>query len=345
MKEIRLAKEDEVTRQKEIWQLCFGDPEEYRELFFCEGYKADNSLVLLIDEILVARLTIIAVELAAPFRNEIKSYQGAMLYGVATHPDYQRQGLARELMTFTNQYLQRMGLEFSIVVPAEPSLFEYYRKLGYREAFSIREISLTREMIENLVVERDEARERDELFLAASPADYNYLRNTLLQGKLALLYQEEDIAYQQKISQMTGADLYILDCGAEKACLVAERMSATKLMIKELLGGFESLEARRDTMESVSHEKLRNFRESRNFGSPAVLSLALQKLATLPEYENVQEFLIRTPVWQSGLGVGKVTGVCLGGEIVRPFGMLAPLSQALTEIFSASEGYLGLAFD
>lgn len=298
MKEIRLAKEGEIVQQKEIWQLCFGDPEQYLNLFFQERYKDADTIVLLVDGALAARLTIMPVELGT---SAGKSYQGAMLYGVATHPAYQRQGLARDLLDYTNCYLQSKGFEFSLVVPAQEWLFKFYQRLGYQKTFYLREATLTWSMINNLSAEGNKEGELN----TTSPAAYNSLRNLLLKDSLSISYRLEDIAYQEKLAKLSGAALYAMESGKEKACLSVERIAAEKIIVKELIGSGE------------------------------ILNKAIKQLVKLEAFADAREFIVRTPLH---------LGLAWGGA-VRPFGLMHKLSQAVPEISAEKPGYLGLAFD
>jgi len=234
MIQIRQARQWEVERQKEIWRLCFGDEDSYINSFYAEQYKAEDTLLLLDDSEIAAMLTIIQVDLVDP-RGE--NYRAAMLYAIATHPHYRSKGLASQLIDYTNKYLEANKTAISLLVPAEQTLFEFYYKLSYREGFYLKEVSIVRTFLAQLPASQFG---RSKLF-AISPAEYNRRRKEQLKGCYYLSYNDEEITYQQKLSRMSGADIYALDVAAERGCLVVERISAEKVLIKELLISEENL--------------------------------------------------------------------------------------------------------
>ncbi|MGI6066379.1 MAG: GNAT family N-acetyltransferase [Bacillota bacterium] len=228
--EVRLAGKDEgeVIRQKEIWKLCFGDSDSFIDFFFEHKYKEDETVLLLHDGEVNARLTMLPVQIVAARRH---SFNTAMLYGIATHPDYQGRGLATRMMSFTHQYLKEKNNAFSVLVPAEKHLFDFYRKQGYEEGFYIREALLTRAKIERLPTDKNVRC----IIKGTAPKDYNQIRNKLLSGKLYIAYRDKEISYQKKISQQSGADIFLIEIENARGCAAIERISPGKVVIKEIL--------------------------------------------------------------------------------------------------------------
>lgn len=227
MSEIRLAKRGETSWQKEIWKRCFGDPDSYIDFYYANRYREDETVVLLHEGEISAMLTRIPVKTVIP---DSRSFETAMLYAIATHPKYQNRGFAARLIDFSGQYLGAAKSELSILVPAKVRLFDYYRKLGFQDGFYIRENLLTRERIESLPIHKGHC-----VISSAAPEEYNRRRNKQLNGRLFVSYHDEDIAYQKKLSQLSGTDIYGVDIGNIQGCLAVERMTTDKLLIKELL--------------------------------------------------------------------------------------------------------------
>lgn len=226
MCEFRLAQKSETAQQKEIWKLCFGDPDSYINFYYAKRYKEDETALMFQHEEIAAMLTMIPVRTVFPNQ---RSYSTAMLYAIATHPKYQRRGFAAQLMEFSNQYLRGRENEFSVLVPANKELFDYYTKQGYQEGFYIREALLTLDRVNSLPSNESQ----DCRISPISPQEYNYRRNKQLGGQLFIAYGDEDIAYQKKLSQQTGADIYAVDIENIQGCLTVERISAEKVFIKE----------------------------------------------------------------------------------------------------------------
>ncbi|WP_088227649.1 GNAT family N-acetyltransferase [Desulfosporosinus sp. FKB] len=228
MHKMRLAEIGEEQQQKEIWKLCFGDPERYINFFFTNRYKADETAVMLDDREILAMLTMMPVKTAI---SDHHSYNTAMLYAIATAPEYQNQGLASKLIDYSCQYLKPCKAEVFVLVPANLKLFDFYRKLGFRNGFYIKETQLNYSSVDTLPVYQ----QGECLIYPITPEDYNRRRNHQLQGSFYISYCDEDIVYQKKLSQLSGADIYALDIGEIEGCLAVERLSPVKVIIKEIL--------------------------------------------------------------------------------------------------------------
>ncbi len=228
MVEVRLAQQGETVRQKEIWKLCFGDSDRYIDFYYANRYKETETVLLLADQEIVSMLTMLPIKIASSTQHIFNS---TMLYAIATHPKYQNRGIATQLMDFTNRYLKENEKTYSVLVPSDKQLFDFYRQQGYKDAFFIREVLFTQEMIESL-----ETCEKSHCIISKiSPEYYNQRRNKQLGGRLHVAYTNDDIAYQQQLSQMSGADIYSLEIDETQGCVAMERLNSDKIFIKELL--------------------------------------------------------------------------------------------------------------
>lgn len=284
MKEMRIAIESDVIRLKEIWKLCFGDPDAFIDFYFAERFKAEHTSVYLQDEVIAAMLTMIPVQWVGGVEEE-KRIKGSMLYAIATHPDYQHQGIARSLMNWALSYLRDHQVDLCVLVPAEAHLFSFYVKQGYQEGFTIRETVLSRDEIKALpeTAETNQSGQAGKLsceILTTTPQAYNRIRNQLLRGTAYIAYGEEEIAYQKKVSQLSGGDIYEFNMNGGRGCAALEWLNKDKVLVKELL---------------------------------LPEQLIPQGLKALARSMEAQEFIVRTPAdW----------GKALGGQ-VRPFGMMS----------------------
>lgn len=243
MKEIRLSLWSDVERLKVIWKLCFGDSDSFIELYYSQRYKPEQVAVYLQDGVIAAMLTMIPVQLIENDKEE-KCSKGSMLYAIATHPEYQHRGIATELMNWTAGYLRDQEIELCVLVPAEAHLFDFYVRQGYQVGFTLQEVVLSKEELNALleILEEEEepkcGREAKPDFcqvLAATPQEYNRIRSQLLRGTTYIIYEEEEIAYQKKISRLSGADIYEISACGVQGCAAIERLSEERVLIKEFL--------------------------------------------------------------------------------------------------------------
>lgn len=228
MFEVRFAKKGEIVRQKEIWKLCFGDHDEYIDCYYANRYKEDETVLLLDDGEISAMLTMIPVHTVTPNNCRINT---VMLYAVATDPKKQNRGFATYLMNFCDQYLKANNQDLSILVPAAEQLFNYYSKRGYQNGFYIREIRLTRDMVDSLPIHKSCKYKISSLIAE----EYNQLRNKQLSGRFYIAYEDEDIDYQKRLSMQSGADIYGIGYENIQGCAAIERISSDKVLIKEIL--------------------------------------------------------------------------------------------------------------
>ncbi len=314
MKEMRPALWSDMERLKAIWKLCFGDGDSFIDFYFARRFQPEQVAVYLVDQVITAMLTMIPIQYVDGPEGE-KTRQGAMLYAIATHPDFQRRGMASELMEWALAYLGSRQIELCVLVPAEEKLFGFYERQGYQAGFTLREAVLNRDEIRVMgeppytKSPYTNMEETPDLAVAAAlPQTYNSIRNQLLRGTPYIAYGEEEVAYQKQVSRLSGADLYELSSGEVLGCAAVECLTEDKVLVKELLV------------------------------PEALIAQGLKALAqTIP----AQEFIIRTPApWGQGIG----------GQI-RSFGMLKRTSSRESgptnqeDSLPGGGAYLGLAFD
>ncbi len=232
MYEIRQAKSGEAASQKEIWKLCFGDRDKYIDFYYANRYKEEETLLLLYQGKLITMLTMIPATTVMP---DNQSMETVIIYAMATHPDYQKRGFATKIIKYCHEYLEANNINNTVLVPQHNSLFNFYQQYGYQETFYIQETSWTAEAVLEML---DELKGGPPSSCTIKPCDsveYNLRRNELLQGRLYIAYQDEDISYQKKLSQFSGADIYLVDGDGIQGCAVIERTPSGNILIKELL--------------------------------------------------------------------------------------------------------------
>lgn len=227
MREIRPAVKGEVTQQKEIWKLCFGDSDEYVDFFYSYLYKEEDTMLLLENGKICGMLTLLPIKI----HNGQEILNSVMLYAIATHPQYQNRGFATGLMDYTYQYIREKNIFCAVLVPANQQLFDFYYQKGYQDGFYITESVLTKRRIENLTTDVTYP-----YFIAPIISEeYNRRRNEFLKGSFYVSYTDEEITYQKKLSQLSGTDIYGIDVGEIQGCAAIERVNEGQVLIKEIL--------------------------------------------------------------------------------------------------------------
>lgn len=226
--EIRLAKKEDLEGLKEIWKRSFGDEDRLIDQYFQSRDWISQTAVLLQDGKSVSMLTMIPVDLIGEYGEKCPA---AMIYAVATHPDYQKRGFADQLIEFSNQTLLSEHVPVTVLVPATESLFHFYEKRGYRNGFFLREAVLIDAEIEKQAGPKPPPCRVTPI----EPSEYNRLRREQLIGQPYLDYREEEIFFQRMLARMNGADLFAIEIEGAEGCACAERVSKEEVILKELL--------------------------------------------------------------------------------------------------------------
>ncbi|WP_321335254.1 GNAT family N-acetyltransferase [uncultured Bacteroides sp.] len=117
---------------KELWQLCFNESKSFTELYFTYRYNNDVNIYIQSGEAVISALQMLPYPMTF-CGNEI---QTSYISGACTHPDYQRRGVMRELLSQAFARMQSQGILFSTIIPANNQLFNYYSKSGYATVFN-----------------------------------------------------------------------------------------------------------------------------------------------------------------------------------------------------------------
>jgi predicted acetyltransferase len=124
---ITTAKNVNVSELKNLWKLCFHDEDAYINFYYENRFKAEETLVYLVENQVVAMLTLMPGFVVHPNEKLPVRY----VYAVATHPEHRRKGYAAALMEYAN-YVEDKDYLGTFLVPASASLFQYYEALGYQ---------------------------------------------------------------------------------------------------------------------------------------------------------------------------------------------------------------------
>lgn len=116
--------ENSTPQLRGLWKEAFGDEDAFLDAFFAKGFSPDRCRCITQDGEITAALYWFDC-----------SWEGrplAYLYAVATGKRYRGRGLCRRLMSNTHEHLKYLGYAGAVLVPGEPSLFDFYKKMDYR---------------------------------------------------------------------------------------------------------------------------------------------------------------------------------------------------------------------
>lgn len=188
-----MAKKQDRPYLQAIFETCF--PEDAAELALMLEEWERMELPLPVGRIEgVPRAMLLALPITV--RLGLKEYAGRYLYGVATHPDCRRQGLAAELLEYTHRWMRESKEQFSILLPDSDKNRRFYEKCGYRTCGRRAWLPCTDTAAAELPLHK------------ATPEAYATLRRTLCGD--AMLWGREGIRLQEKWLQLYGGALWLL---------------------------------------------------------------------------------------------------------------------------------------
>ncbi|MCP9611219.1 GNAT family N-acetyltransferase [Coprobacter tertius] len=137
----------------DLWQACFGDTEEFVQLYFSTKYSDENTLAIIEDDKVLSALQILPYTMTCWG----KKYRASYISGASTWPEYREKGLMSRLIREAFITMRNREIPFSFLIPAEEWLYDYYAKSGYAPVF----------------------RKACEVYRDILPADFNVCGNTI----------------------------------------------------------------------------------------------------------------------------------------------------------------------
>ena len=225
---IRLAVPGDIPLLKALWKRCFGDDDEYIDLFFTQRFSPDT--VMVYDEGSIrAMLSMLPLTLRTSSKGE---FPAVYIYAVATHPDFQHKGICGRLLTHTHNFLRSRGVALSVLVPSSAELFSYYRRYAFDKQLDICEQRYSVETRSATPVAPTAPAPPTSPVLFAPPAfpaspvapaspvmsgsltplsaqEFTQMRREyLLAQKSCFLWDETALAFQRQISNISGGVFY-----------------------------------------------------------------------------------------------------------------------------------------
>ena len=129
---VRFAQdEDDRRRVMDLWQTCFHDRSDFLELFFSRKYTPHNTRVAMRGDTLCSALQHL------PYMMSLWNGEQPLSYfaGLSTAPQERGRGLMSHLIRESFYTLHRRNIPLAALIPAEESLYGYYRRFGFETVF------------------------------------------------------------------------------------------------------------------------------------------------------------------------------------------------------------------
>ncbi|MDD4134401.1 MAG: GNAT family N-acetyltransferase [Eubacteriales bacterium] len=136
---IRFSQDSDLPALYALWQEAFEADAREAEYFFSRRLRREYTLVALDEGRVLGMLSMLPISLVVSG----KSYPARYVFAVATLRQFRGQGLSSQLLDAAHQHMTVSGEAASVLVPARPSLFDFYGKRGYETRFFIDSLNIS----------------------------------------------------------------------------------------------------------------------------------------------------------------------------------------------------------
>ncbi|MDR2914710.1 MAG: GNAT family N-acetyltransferase [Tannerella sp.] len=210
-----------------LWQDVFHDTDEFVNLFFSRVYKPENTLVIKHNDRIIAALQMVPYDIKV--NNKI--IPSAYVCGVCTHPSERGKGLMNKLMHEAMNEMQKKGFGITTLIPAEPWLFDFYKKFGYTQPInhSVEEYVCHQRLVK--VMNTDPY-----TFVECTNEHFPYFDSKQRERKCTVLHNAYDFETIIRDLKHDGGSIYVaLENNIPTGMAFTKRVSDKSALIKEIL--------------------------------------------------------------------------------------------------------------
>lgn len=131
--QIKWADASMIASLRHVWKVCFGDTEDYLDLFFGRRFPSSRALTAWVDDTLAGTVYLLDAEMEGhPF------WYG---YAVGTLPEFRGMGISRRLHEEIFRMAEEQNARYA-VHPQGDHLIAFYEKLGLKQGFFHKVVTL-----------------------------------------------------------------------------------------------------------------------------------------------------------------------------------------------------------
>ena len=184
---------------RKLWKLCFGDSEEFMDIYFAKRYSDERNIAIAEEGHIVSALQLIPY----PMQFGKSTISTSYISGVCTHPDYRNKGVGKQLMQLSLEKMFADDIALGTLIPAEGWLAGYYRKMGFEFVFDYSTIPVKSE--KNIQTEAIHIYTYEHHFEEV----YRYFDKKQRKRTFALLHTADDLNAVLDDLQLSGGQLFI----------------------------------------------------------------------------------------------------------------------------------------
>lgn len=219
---IRQARASDLPQLKALWMEAFQDSAEATDFYFAHRNRYEYLLVEEEQGLVRGMLSMLPIQLLS----EGKAHKARYLFAIATGQAFRGQGISTRLMQEAEARARAEGAAATLLVPATPSLFDFYGRRGYETAF----------WYGHLLVKPEELPQPPDGARLYAPDAGQMLRLRDLAFQASRLYarwDEEALRYVAHAAQVYGAALCAFEA-ADAAGYAYGEWDGDKLIVKDL---------------------------------------------------------------------------------------------------------------
>lgn len=213
---IEFAEKRDIAELTALWQTVFDEDKEVCEIFFESVFPLSRALIYRENGEIVSSLFLLNCSLG--------EFAGLCIYCAMTRSDFRGKGYMKKLLSFADGYRKEKQLDFLFLVPAEESLFEYYKKCGF-EKFGNKQTAKVVDFAESSLD-----------ISSCSPEEYIFKRESLLRDTAKLTLPAETVKYWVESCYRYGGEAVYTDGACGLIFSDAEETS-----IRDLVGSEEGI--------------------------------------------------------------------------------------------------------
>jgi len=231
---ISYGKYEYIPELKIMWHKIFGDSESYLKSFFGKVYKDENTLVDIENSKVVSVLFMIPYKFILDGRENNIVY----LYALATDPAYRGRKIMSKLIQKSLDISTKRGYALSVLIPADDSLFEYYRQFGFKEYFDRVMITKTIADIDNEQTNKEfEIQEIRQISIDLIKADSEqiwdaYSHSDIFASEGIILSKEQNEYYIEELKS-EGGQAYVFKMAGNKDGYALLQLRDNNLLVLE----------------------------------------------------------------------------------------------------------------
>lgn len=236
---IQFAEESMREPLKALWVECFGDSNDYVELYFAQHDITRHTMVFIDGENPVSMLSLLPMTVVT----QAGILPARYIYAVATKESYRGRGLSTKLLEAAHKQMKNQGIALSVLVPASVALYNFYQKRGFDAAFYAGQAIVTQDQIlpckGSFVISE------------AAPIEFMEVRERAFAGRTMFVRWDGDaLAYRLTETAFNGGETLLLSDEGGRAVAVCYHQGGT-VLVKELALDGMSIER----ALSILHEK------------------------------------------------------------------------------------------